>query len=154
MKRRRNLRKSCSETVWSDATYPGSTNPNLDGKPVMVLAVKGDGTNVSYSFLDMQALVDTYSAADDSVVVNGYTIGVKIDDTAGNALSLVSGKGLRVDISGKADKVQNATAGNLAELDGNGNLTDSGVASEDVITSDDISDYTVEELKTLLGITD
>ena len=31
-----------------------------------------------------------------------------------------------VDISGKADKVQNATSGNFASLDSNGNLTDSG----------------------------
>ena len=28
--------------AWSAATYPGSTNPNLDGKTVLVLAVKGD----------------------------------------------------------------------------------------------------------------
>lgn len=32
------------------------------------------------------------------------------------------------DISGKADKVTGATNGNLASLDGNGNLTDAGVA--------------------------
>lgn len=38
------------------------------------------------------------------------------------------------DISGKADKVQNATNGNLAGLDGSGNLTDSGVAVSNVVT--------------------
>lgn len=120
--------------TWSAETYPGSTNPNLDGKPVMVLAVKGDGTSVTYSFLDMQALVDTYSANDASVVVSGYKINVQIDDTAGNALTLVAGKGLRVDISSKADKVQNATNGNLAGLDASGNLTNSGIAGADVVT--------------------
>ncbi|MBQ6737211.1 MAG: hypothetical protein IJP41_01990, partial [Synergistaceae bacterium] len=26
--------------VWSSATYPGSTNPELDGKPVLVIAIK------------------------------------------------------------------------------------------------------------------
>jgi len=33
------------------------------------------------------------------------------------------------DISGKADRVSNATAGNFAGLDANGNLTDSGVGA-------------------------
>ena len=36
------------------------------------------------------------------------------------------------DISGKADKVSGATNGNLAGLDANGNLTDSGIAKTDV----------------------
>ncbi len=40
------------------------------------------------------------------------------------------------DISGKADKVASATSGNLAGLDGNGNLTDSGIAATDVATID------------------
>ena len=116
---------------WSSTLYPGSTDPDLDGKPVMVLAVKGDATNPTYSFIDMEALVDTYTGADDSIVVSSYTIGVQIDPTAGNALTLVSGKGLRVDISGKADKVSGATSGNFAGLDGNGNLTDSGKKAAD-----------------------
>lgn len=37
------------------------------------------------------------------------------------------------DISGKADKVTNATSGNLAGLNGYGNLTDSGVAANNVV---------------------
>ena len=121
---------------WSSTDYPGSTDPDLDGKPVMVLAVKGDATNPTYSFLDMEALVDTYTANDDSVTVGSYKIAVKIDSTAGNALQLVSGKGLRVDISGKADKVANATSGNFAGLDSNGNLTDSGSKAADFATAD------------------
>ena len=40
------------------------------------------------------------------------------------------------DISGKADKVASATSGNLAGLDGNGNLTGSGIAATDVATID------------------
>ena len=40
------------------------------------------------------------------------------------------------DISGKADKVASATSGNLAGLDGNGNLTDSGIAASDIATKD------------------
>ena len=68
--------------------YTGATNPNLEGKPVMVLAVKGEDNSIAYSFLDMSTLVDTYSAADASVTVSGYTIGVNISATAGNALTL------------------------------------------------------------------
>jgi len=121
---------------WSSTDYPGSTDPNLDGKPVMVLAVKGDAANPTYSFIDMEALVDTYTANDDSVTVGSYKIAVKIDDTAGNALTLVAGKGLRVDISGKADKVVDAVSGNFAGLDANGNLTDSGKKAADFAAAD------------------
>lgn len=40
-----------------------------------------------------------------------------------------------VDVSGKADKVSNATEGDIATLDSNGNLTDSGVSTSDFATS-------------------
>ena len=53
-----------SNFTYSTTKYPGATDPNLDGKPVMVLAVKGtDGTTntVTYSFLNMASLVDTYT---------------------------------------------------------------------------------------------
>lgn len=39
-----------------------------------------------------------------------------------------------VDISNKADKVQSATNGDLAGLDNNGNLTDSGILATNVVT--------------------
>ena len=39
------------------------------------------------------------------------------------------------DISGKADKVSNATSGNFAGLDNNGNLTDSGSKASDFATA-------------------
>lgn len=133
--------------TWSSASYPGSTNPNLEGKPVMVLAVKGDETNPNYSFIDMTSLVDTYTAADDSIVVSGYTIGVKIDSTAGNALTLVSGKGLRVDISGKMDKPSSATEGNVAKFDANKNTVDSGIAAADLVTK--VSGGTADDLAAL-----
>ena len=44
------------------------------------------------------------------------------------------------DITGKADKVSGATNGNLAGLDANGNLTDSGKSSSDFGTADEIAD--------------
>ena len=45
------------------------------------------------------------------------------------------------DLSGKADKVTNATANNLAGLDANGNLTDSGIPSVTTLTSTDPYTY-------------
>lgn len=44
--------------AWSAATYPGSTDPNLDGKPVLVLALKtqptgGGAAVISYQFIDI-----------------------------------------------------------------------------------------------------
>ena len=126
------------------ATYPGATDPKLDGKPVMALAVKGQNPdNCTYSFLNMAALVDTYAAkatgkdASTTVTIAGYEIEVKVNvsATAGNALSLKS-DGLYVDISGKADKAKNATAGNFAALDGEGNLTDSGKKPADFVAAE------------------
>lgn len=128
-------------------TYPGATDPKLEGKPVMVLAVKGENPNsCTYSFLSMAALVDTYKAkatgkdASTTVTIAGYEVDVKVNVSAaaGNALVLKD-DGLyvptpeEVDISGKADKVTGATTGNFAALDGEGNLTDSGKKPADFV---------------------
>ena len=48
--------------TFNSSTYPGATDPNLDGKPVIVLAIKSlsnDGLTqtTSYSFLDASALM-------------------------------------------------------------------------------------------------
>lgn len=158
--------------AFNSETYAGATNPNLEGKPVLVLAVKGvnnktKAETVTYSFLNMQTLVDTYTAAAGAssqiLTINGYTITVNYDSTLtssanglGVAVSAVANNaitkqadGLHVDISGKTDKVANATAGNLAGLDANGNLTDSGVIAANVITTADIAtDEEVEEALT------
>ena len=56
--------------------------------------------------------------------------------------------GLHVDISGKTDKVANATEGNLAGLDGNGNLTDSGVG---IATSAEVTEVLNEVFGTPSG---
>lgn len=47
--------------TWSNTTYPGSTNPNLDGKPVLVLALKDEDGNVAYSFVNLEDLIDVYT---------------------------------------------------------------------------------------------
>lgn len=60
---------------------------------------------------------------------------MNVSAAAGNALSLKA-DGLYVDISGKADKVKNATDGNLAALDASGNLTDSGKKPADFVAAE------------------
>ena len=123
--------------AFSAASYPGAVNPSLDGKPVLVFAVKTttdrtSGTvddSFAYSFLDMSTLVDTYTVktGDSTKIlsISGYEVEVHISSVPNNAIT-VQNDGLHVNISGKADKVANATAGHLAGLDANGNLTDSG----------------------------
>lgn len=52
------------------------------------------------------------------------------------------------DISGKADKVNNATNGNFAGLDATGNLTDSGYSASDFVSSSSLPAYTIARLGT------
>lgn len=150
--------------AFAAATYPGATDPGLEGKPVMVLAVKGSDGSVTYSFMDMAKLVDTYKAkatgkdASTTITIAGYEIEVKVNISAeaDNQIQM-KGDGLyvpkpaAVDLSGKADKDTDAVEGNLASFDANGNPVDSGVPATDVVTSDDISDYTAEEIAAMLA---
>ncbi len=182
--------------AFNGTTYAGASNPNLDGKPVLVLAVKGiDHTNnnaetTTYSFLDVSTLVDTYTAKTGASAqilnISGYEIEVKFDNTLttsanglGVAVSAVANNaitkqsdGLHVNITGKADKVDRATAaeaqnpydsetesanyaafnssyvltGHVAGLDASGNLTDTGIVAANVLTTANITtDAEVEE---------
>ena len=137
------------EFVWSDETYVGSTNPNLEGKPVWVMAVKGDDETVTYSFVNLEALVDVYTAKETNsitVVVsdaNEISAEVKISAEEGNIIS-VKEDGIfasveDVDISGKADKLVNPEdgeaiikAGQIFVDDGNGNLAASGITLDEL----------------------
>lgn len=100
----------------------------LDGKTVLVLAVKGDKSTptVKYSFAFRQKLVDVVAAALSTITIRGHTVAVKISAVALSAITTQKWRFARL-LSGKADKVANATAGNIATLDANGNLADSGV---------------------------
>ena len=99
--------------TWSNVTYPGSTDPNYDGKPVLVLAIKTQPANnvaatTIYHFISLNSLVDIYTiaAGDSSKILSiaGYTVTVNISSAANNAIT-VQNDGLHVDISGKTDKV-------------------------------------------------
>lgn len=117
--------------AWSAATYPSSTNPNLDGKVVLVLAIRGDkATNptVKYSFVDMAKVVKTYTAGDNSININGSQISVKVS----------------------------AVTGNLLELGNDGLFVGSDDTKVDVVAGKQLSteDYTTAEKTKLAGVED
>lgn len=135
--------------TWSLETYPGTEDPNLNGKPVMVLAVKGSDGSVTYSFMGMAALVDIYKAkveskdASTTVTIAGYEVDVKVNISKepnnvleARADGLYVPKPKETDISGKADKVKSAVNGNFAGLDASGNLTDSGKKAVDFVAAE------------------
>lgn len=84
------------------------------------------------------AYVDTGIHAQGAPGADGQ--GVPAGGTLGQVLKKASGTDYdavwanEVDVTGKADKVTGATSGNLAALDGNGNLTDSGAKASDFVT--------------------
>ena len=90
--------------VFSAETYVGATDPTLDGKPVFVLAVKGDDNTVTYSFVNLEKLIP------DAV------------DISGKADKLVNPE--------DGDAV--IKAGQILVDDGNGNLGASGKTIEEV----------------------
>lgn len=134
------------EFAWSDTTYTGSTDPSLEGKPVLVLAVKGEEDEVTYSFVNLETLVDIYEGGETETATvtvdadtNEITVEVKVSAEEGNILE-VKDDGLyasvtQVDISGKADKLVDPEddsadpvikTGQILVDDGAGNLGASG----------------------------
>ena len=98
----------------------------------------GTAAEPSYKYDIFQGMYDLsgYALKSEMSITDGT--GTDADKTT---IQLKSGLSKQVliahqDISGKADKVASATSGNLAGLDGNGNLTDSGIAATDVATID------------------
>ena len=123
-----------SSFTYSATTYPGATNPNLNGKPVLVLSVT-DGTNTTYSFLNLEGLIKTYTAGNKGITISGASISANVSSTAGNLLSIDS-KGLYVGHdSAKVDTVSGA-ADNFVAFGSNGAIKDSGYA---VASSSDIT---------------
>lgn len=124
--------KVVNDFAWSAATYPDSTNPNLDGKPVFVLALKneeGGTTTTSYSFASLAGLIVSYTAKDASIVIpaGGTSIGVQISAGTENLLELKN-DGLFVGHDDKKmDTVTGAVEGNLAVFDANGKVVDSNI---------------------------
>ena len=115
--------------AWSAVAYPNSTNPNLNGKTVLVLGIKGDketNPTVKYSFVNLEKLIDVYTAGDGSINIDGYTVTVKISQAAGNLLELKA-DGLFVGSDPtKLDKVTGAGLSNIAIFGASGAIVDSG----------------------------
>lgn len=146
--------------VWSDTTYPNSTDPTLDGQPVLVLAVKGSDNTVTYSFISMLSLVNIYKA---SVVTSTVTLiidndtntisaVVNISADEGNALKVGADGGLyasATDITSKADKLTaNTLVDQILVDDGSGNLKASGITIQNIV--DNMIPYTTEEVQGIL----
>ena len=119
--------------TFSTLTYPGATNPNLDGKPVFVLAVKGDKSvnpTLTYSFVNLEGMGASYSAGG-GIGISNDTINVSLSANAGNILSIAN-DGLLGEM-----KVSGAVQGNFAIFGASGAIVDSGftVAADADITS-------------------
>lgn len=144
------------EFIWMDILYPGSTDPSLEGKPVLVLAVKGDNDTVAYSFLNLEGLMKIYTGKEGVITIsidpstNEISGELKISEEEGNILTIKE-DGLYaeavLDISRKADKLINPEDGEaiikLGQIlvdDGNGNLSSSEITIEELKTkvSDDV----------------
>ena len=117
--------------------------------------------------VDLESLVDVYEGSTgDEIVVNvdGYTVSASLtkavtDNIAKGVEAHSWGNHADVgyltehqNISGKADKVANATEGNFAGLDANGNLTDSGKKASDFVSSEGYVAYSQDEKDKLAGI--
>lgn len=110
--------------TFSTTTYAGATNPNLNGKPVLVLSVT-DGTNTTYSFLNLEGLIKTYTAGNKGITISGASISANVSSTTGNQLSIDS-KGLFVGHDAtKVDTVSGA-ADNFVAFGSDGAIKDSG----------------------------
>lgn len=83
--------------VWNETTYPGTTDPSLDGKPVWVFALS-KGEDTAYYFISLAGLVDTYTGEDSTSTTTTVTNGkikseVKISTKEGNGLSVDADNG-------------------------------------------------------------
>lgn len=63
--------------TWSATTYPNSTNPNLNGKPVLVLALKDNDGNTQYGFVSLNDLVDVYTGDGTYIDITSGTVSHK-----------------------------------------------------------------------------
>ena len=132
-----------SNFAFTAAKYPGAVNPSLDGKQVLVLAVRGStdpasGTaqdSVSYSFIDVSSLVDTYTTAagvsSQVLTISGYTVSFNISSTPGNILS-ADANGLFA-----TNRLSSFTQGNIVTSDSNGAPQDGGILAANIITTAD-----------------
>lgn len=115
-----------SSFTFNATTYPGATNPNLNGKPVLVLTVT-DGTNTTYSFLNLEGLIKTYTAGNKGITISGASISANVSSTTDNLLSIDS-NGLFVGHDASKVNTVAGAANNFVAFGANGAIKDSGYA--------------------------
>lgn len=99
------------------------TKSEVDAKVTSVMRYKGSVNNyAALSAIQNPSVGDVYNVLD-----TGHNYAY--DGTSWDVLSGI------VSVDGKADKVSNATNGNFAGLDANGNITDSGKKASDFATA-------------------
>lgn len=81
----------------------------------------------------------------------GADVGVVSVEEDGNTVYKYNVFANFVDLSSYMGLVSGATANNLAALDANGQVIDGGVAVSKLLTDDDITDYTAEEIAAMLA---
>ena len=133
-----------STTTWTPALPAHAVEPSglTDGTYLVFVWNTYDGTTKEYSstFINVTDLIDTYTGGS-GIDITSNVVSVKVDNTTNpttgsTRVTLAAGpSGLRaeVDLSGKADKVGSATAGDIATLDASGNLVDSGKKPTDYV---------------------
>lgn len=97
-----------------------------NNKKINVAATQSTITSLGLADTALQGVDSTQQGTNVKVTLgkSGKNVTVSVDETA-----------LGTSLNGKADKVSSATSGNLAGLDSNGNLTDSGYAPSNFATS-------------------
>lgn len=142
------------------ATYPGATDPKLDGKPVMVLAVKGQNPdNCTYSFLNMATLVDTYAAktTGNLAALDGEGNLTDSGKKPADFVAAEAGKRLMTDVEGEklAGVSEGATKTAASSTNGNVNIDGKEVVvytePENVLHDEDVEDFSAEEIAALLA---
>lgn len=145
-------------TDWNNKSdFSGNYN-DLTNKPTIptkTSQLQNDGADNTSTYVEHDELAGVATSGDYNELNNLPTIPaaqVQADwDEADNtAVDYIKNKPTIPDVSGKADKVSGATNGDLAGLDSNGNLTDSGIAGTDV--SDAVAKKHSHANKTLLDM--
>lgn len=131
-------------STWSSTTtddhYPSEklVKDALDAKQG-TLAFDGTYNATSNKAATVSSVTSRIADLDATVTsTDGTNVQVKVTEVDGKitAVNITTDNTINANaITGKADKVTGATNGNFAGLDGNGNLTDSGVTSGDFATS-------------------
>ena len=146
--------------AFTAAAYPGAQNPSLDGKPVLVLGVRGTtnpttGTasdTIAYSFLDMSVLVDVYETAEgvssQVLTISDYTVTFNISSTPGNIIKSDAG-GIYA-----TNRLKSFTEGNIVTSDEYGAPQDGSIPASTIIVKGDVATMTeVNAMLTELGFT-